>query len=178
MTNPTLAARGEEPPLATSGTLPISVIILTFQEESNIRGCLKSVSWADDVIVVDSFSSDGTIDAARAALPSVRILQNAFEDFGQQRNWAIDNAAPKHPWVLFLDADERPTPACVAEMARVVAKPGDTVGYFLCARNYFLGRWVRHCQLYPSWQLRLLKNGHVRYRKEGHGQREIGRAHV
>ena len=158
---------------AAAAAVPISVIILTFDEADNVAGCLESVAWSDDVIVVDSFSRDATIEVARAALPHVRIFQHAFQDFGHQRNWALDETGPRHEWILFLDADERPTPACVTEMARAVCEPGATVGYFLCARNYFLGRWIRHCQLFPSWQLRLLRLGHVRYRKEGHGQREV-----
>jgi glycosyltransferase involved in cell wall biosynthesis len=151
----------------------ISVIILTRDEESTIAGCLESVAWADDVIIVDSFSGDRTIAAARSCHPAVRIFENAFQDFGQQRNWALDHTSPKHSWVLFVDADERITAACLAEMASAVNEPRGHVGYFLCGRNFFLGRWVRHCQLFPSWQLRLLKPGEVRYRKEGHGQREV-----
>ena len=77
-----------------------------------------------------------------------------------------------------VDADERMTPACAEAIRAAVADPRDRTGFFLCYRNIFMGRWIRHCALYPSWQLRLLKAGHVRYRKEGHGQREVmtGRA--
>jgi glycosyltransferase involved in cell wall biosynthesis len=151
----------------------LSVIVLTLNEAENIGPCLRHLAWADDVIVVDSGSTDGTPDAARRARPDVRIFTRAFTDFGDQRNWALDHTDPRHPWVLFIDADEIVTPACAVAIREAVTRPGDRVGFFLCYRNFFLGRWIKHCTLYPTWQLRLLKRGHVRYRKEGHGQREV-----
>lgn len=151
----------------------VSVIILTGNEELNIAGCLASLDWADDVIVVDSFSRDETLNRARRARPNVRIFQNAFMDFGQQRNWALDETSPLHEWILFLDADERCTPAFIEALRAAVADPGDQVGFFLCYRNMFLGRWIKRSTFYPSWQLRLLRRGAVRYQKEGHGQREV-----
>lgn len=135
---------------------------------------------ADLVVALDDGSTDGT-RSVLAAHPLVGTLlgrpvrpdYRGWDDAGN-RQALLDAVGEFRPrWVLFLDADERTTPAGVAEMARLVADPGDRVGYFLCGRNYFLGRWIRHCQLYPSWQLRLLRVGRVRYRKEGHGQREV-----
>jgi ubiquinone/menaquinone biosynthesis C-methylase UbiE len=155
------------------GRLPVSVIILTLNEDINIRECIATLSWADEVIVVDSHSTDRTIELARQCRPDVRIFSNAFQDFGQQRNWALDHAAPRHPWILMLDADERCPPAFVEGIKNAICTPGDKVGFFLCYRNMFLGRWIKHCTLYPSWQLRLLKAGCVRFQKEGHGQREV-----
>jgi len=152
---------------------PLSVIILTRDEEVNIADCLASVAWADDAIVVDSGSKDRTLELARQARADVRIFSHPFQDFGDQRNWALDHAAPRHPWVLFLDADERCTPACAEAIRRAVSQPEGKVGFYLTCRNFFLGRWIKRCTLYPSWQLRLLKLGCVRYRKEGHGQREV-----
>ncbi len=154
-------------------SLPISVIVLTFNEEINIAGCLESLDWADDVIVVDSYSSDATNQRARQTRPGVRVVQHAFKDFGDQRNWALDHAQPRNPWVLFLDADERSTPAFAEKVEAAIRNPGDKVGFYLSCRNIFLDRWIKHCTLYPSWQLRLLKLGEVRFRKEGHGQREV-----
>ncbi len=152
---------------------PLSVIILTLNEELNIRACLDSVAWADDVLVVDSSSADRTVEYAQAARPDVRVAKHPFQDFGDQRNWALDHGAPRHEWILFLDADERCTPACAAAIRDAIRDPRVNVGFFLTCRNFFLGRWIRHCTLYPSWQLRLLRAGRVRYRKEGHGQREV-----
>lgn len=152
---------------------PISVIILTHNEEVNIVDCLATLDWVDDVIIVDSGSKDRTIELARQARPDVRVFEHPFQDFGDQRNWALDCTAPRHPWVLFLDADERCTPDCAEEIRRAVERPEGKVGFYLTCRNLFLGRWIKRCSLYPSWQLRLLKQGFVRYRKEGHGQREV-----
>jgi len=158
---------------ATSNLCPITAIVLTRDEEVNIRDCLASLSWADDVVMVDSNSTDRTLEMAKGARPDVRVFQRGFTDFGDQRNWALDHAAPRHPWILFIDADERVTPACAAAIRAAVRNPGDKAGFFLTCRNFFMGRWIRHCTLYPSWQLRLLKSGAVRFRKEGHGQREV-----
>jgi glycosyltransferase involved in cell wall biosynthesis len=131
------------------------------------------LEWADDVILVDSLSTDDTVAAAKAARSDVRVFQNRFVDFGDQRNWAIDHTQPKHDWVLFLDADERCTPECASAIRCTLDKPTNKVGFFMTCRNMFMGRWMKHCGLYPSWQLRLFKRGQVRYAKEGHGQREV-----
>lgn len=152
---------------------PISVMILTFNEEMNIGSCLEHLDWADDLILIDSGSSDATVEIARKVRPDVRVFSNPFEDFGQQRNWALENCSPTHPWILFLDADEHCNDEFVQAVKGVVEDPQEHVGFYLTYRNYFLGRWIRYCTLYPSWQLRLLKLGEVRYRKEGHGQREV-----
>lgn len=151
----------------------LTVVILTFNEQDNIGSCIQSLSWADDVVVVDSHSSDETMGCARRTRKDVRLYSNSFEDFGQQRNWALENTAPKHNWVLFLDADERSNECFEGSIRSAIGSPGETVGFFLCYRNMFLGKWIRRCTLYPSWQLRLLKLGHVHYKKEGHGQREV-----
>ena len=160
-------------PITADKKTPVSVIILTFNEEANIIPCLGSLAWADEIIVVDSFSNDATLDLAKQARPDVHILRNKFEDFGQQRNWALDNTHPKHEWILFVDADERHTPGSAEAVAEAIRNPGPNVGFYLTYRNFFLGKWIKHCSLYPSWQLRLLKKGYVRYEKEGHGQREV-----
>ena len=156
-----------------NGRAPLTVIILTRNERENIGPCLSYLRWADEVILVDSFSSDDTVERALAERPDAKAFRNRFEDFGQQRNWALDHTQPKHDWILFLDADERCNSECAAAIRVAIADPGRNVGFFLCYRNYFLGRWIKHCTMFPSWQLRLLKRGEVRYRKEGHGQREV-----
>lgn len=152
---------------------PLTAIVLTKDEEANIQACLESLAWADDVILVDSLSTDQTKARASAARSDIRIFSKEFSDFGQQRNWALDHTQPRHEWILFVDADERITPACAEAIQAAVESPGDKVGFFLCYKNFFLDRWMKHCSLYPSWQLRLLKKGHVRYIKEGHGQKEV-----
>jgi glycosyltransferase involved in cell wall biosynthesis len=165
-------------PLGSSERFPISVMILTLNESANIEDCLAYLDWADDVIMVDSYSTDDTIERALRVRPDLRVFEHAFRDFGDQRNWALDNTAPRNEWILFLDADERCNEACAASIRSAIRGAHDTVGFHLACRNMFLGRWIRHCTLYPSWQLRLLKAGRVRYRKEGHGQREVTQGEV
>lgn len=153
--------------------VPITAIILTQNEAVNIADCLRSLEWIDDVVIVDSGSTDATLDLARTTRPDARIFSHPFTDFGEQRNWALDHTAPKHEWILFVDADERITPTCAEAIQRAIREATPCDGYFLTYRNFFMGRWIRHCTLYPSWQLRLLRKGRVRFQKEGHGQREV-----
>lgn len=160
-------------PPATNTQGKVSAIILTYNEQENIASCLRSLDWVDDIILVDSRSEDETVAIARKIRPDVRIYENSFEDFGQQRNWALDSTAPKNPWVLFLDADEESTPAFRDAVLEVTSKRDACVGFYLTYRNMFLGRWLKYSTFYPSWQLRLLQQGEVRFRREGHGQREV-----
>jgi glycosyltransferase involved in cell wall biosynthesis len=153
--------------------MPLTAIVLTYNEAGNIAACLKGVGPVPDVVIVDSGSTDATIELAKTARPDVRVLRHPFQDFGDQRNWAIDNCGGSNAWILFVDADEFCTPALLEEIARFVADPGECVGGFVAGKNYFLGRWLKYSTMYPSYQLRLLKRGHVRFRKEGHGQREV-----
>jgi len=153
--------------------IPVTAIILTCDEESNIRRCVRHLADFDEIVIVDSGSRDRTIERAREARGDARILENPFVDFGQQRNWALDNANARNPWILFVDADEFMTPALAREIADFVADPKGNAGAFIAGRNYFLGSWLRHCTYYPSYQLRLLKLGDVRFRKMGHGQSEV-----
>src|ERR1700722_3072420 len=118
----------------TSGkcTNMISILILTLDEEKNIAACLKSVAWSDDVVVLDSGSSDGTVKIA--AQMGAKIKNRKFDNFASQQNWAIQNIKFKNPWVFYLDADERITPELKEEILRVsVASTGGEVAYF-CGR--------------------------------------------
>ncbi len=153
--------------------LPITAVILTLDEERNIRECLECLERVDDVVIVDSLSTDETVAAARDARSDVRVFEHPFTDFGDQRNWALDNVQPAHDWILFVDADEFCTDGLLDEIAEFVRTPNAFVGAYVAGRNYFLGRWLKHTTMYPSYQLRLLKAGQVRFRKEGHGQREV-----
>lgn len=153
--------------------IPVTAIVLTMNEARNIGDCLRALARVEDVVVVDSGSTDETLHLARRARDDVRIFTHPFQDFGDQRNWALDHVEPRHEWVLFVDADEFCNEELLDEIAAFVAAPGDRVGGFIAGRNYFLGRWLRYSTFYPSYQLRLLRLGQVRYRKEGHGQREV-----
>ena len=153
--------------------LPVTVIILTYNEATNIAQCLSAVRDFSEVVVVDSGSMDQTVDIISREFPDVTVLTNAFLDFGQQRNWALDNTGSQNDWVLFVDADEFLEQPLVDEIAEFVRSPGPYVGGYIAGRNYFMGRWLKRTSFFPSYQLRLLKRGEVRYRKEGHGQREV-----
>lgn len=140
----------------------VSVIIPTLDEERNLPECLRSVAWADQVFVVDSFSSDRTVDIAREH--GAQVVQHHFEGYSRQKNWALDTLPFRHDWVLILDADERVTPELRAEIAAIVAEPtGNPRGYYVNRKLVFLGRWVRHAGWYPSWNLRLFQHRFGRY---------------
>lgn len=153
--------------------VPVTAIVLTLNEESNITRCLDCLRRADDVVIVDSFSSDGTLAAACRARPDIRVFKHRFENFGDQRNWALGHTAPAHDWILFVDADEFCTDILMDEVNRFIARPGAMVGAYISGRNYFLGRWLKYSTMYPFYQLRLLKLGCVTFEKSGHGQREV-----
>ena len=153
--------------------ISITAIILTQDEAVNICACINALARVEDVVIVDSGSKDKTLALAQQVRPDVTIFEHPFQDFGAQRNWALDHTAPRHDWVLFIDADEFCDPELLDEIAAFVATPGKSVGGFIAGRNVFKGTWLRYCTMYPSYQLRLLKRGQVQYRREGHGQREV-----
>lgn len=147
--------------------MPYSVLILTHNEQINIRRCLDSLSECDDVVVVDSYSQDDTARIVRES--SARLFFRNFDSFAGQRNWAIDQVEFKHPWVLHLDADECMTPALHAELNEVVSRD-EKSAYYIANKLIFLGRWVRHASMYPFYQARLLRLGESRFEQIGHGQ--------
>jgi glycosyltransferase involved in cell wall biosynthesis len=146
-----------------------SVLILTKNEESNLPACLAALPWCDDIVVLDSYSADGTVSIAGAA--GVRVVQRAFDDFGSQRNFALKEISFKHPWVFHLDADERFNDQLRKECDAVIAADQHSA-YWVANRIIFLGRWIRRCTQYPYPQVRLVKVGEVTFAKAGHGQRE------
>lgn len=161
-----------------SSLIPVTVIILTYNEEINIARCVQALEHFSEVIVVDSGSSDATCRILAEEFPQVRLLTHHFEDFGQQRNWAIDHSDPKHEWILFVDADEFMDPPLAEEIRAFVDAPGPAVGAFIAGRSYFLGAWIRRSTYFPTYQLRLLKSGSVRYERAGHGQQEVTEGEV
>lgn len=146
-----------------------SVLILTKDEEANLPACLETVGWCDDVVVLDSFSADRTCEIARAQ--GARVFQRVFDDFGAQRNHALDKVAFRHPWVFHLDADERFNEELRIECERFISQNAHSA-CFIPNRIIFLGKWIKHCTQYPYPQVRLVKVGEVRFAKAGHGQRE------
>ncbi|KXU36566.1 hypothetical protein AXK11_04240 [Cephaloticoccus primus] len=167
----------------------ISVVILTLNEEGNLPRCLASLSQCDDIVVLDSGSTDRTADIAREH--GARVFTNRFENFAQQRNFAHEKIPFRHPWLLHLDADEQMTPELWGECCEIAQKdlgpPGGTAsatrrpppdspaiydGYYVAPRMIFRGRWIPHCTDYPSYQARLVHAARFRFIQVGHGQRE------
>jgi len=146
----------------------ISVMIFTLNEETNLPNCLDSLNWCDDVIVVDSFSTDTTKQIAEQR--NVRYFSNVFEGFGTQRNWALDNIDTKYSWILILDADERVPLELVEEMSKKIVEVDGPVAYRVRRRFYMWGRWLRRSGLYPTWVVRLVKKGSIRYANAGHAE--------
>jgi glycosyltransferase involved in cell wall biosynthesis len=142
---------------------PISLIVLTYNEEDNIEHTLQSVKdWIGEIIIVDSFSTDRTLEICRRYTD--RIYEHAFENQAKQFNWAIDNVPIACPWVMRLDSDEIVTPELAEELCHVLPSlPEDVTGIDLRRRVYFMGRWMKHGGYYPMWFLRLYRKGKGRY---------------
>lgn len=142
--------------------VPVSVLVPTLNEELNLPGCLDSLAFADDVFVLDSLSTDRTLEIAEAH--GAQVVQHAFEGYSRQKNWAISQLPFKHAWLLIVDADERVPPPLQDEIRDVIAHDGDGYdGFYLNRRFIFLGRWIRHAGWYPSWNLRLFRRGRGAY---------------
>lgn len=149
--------------------VPVSAMVFTLDEEVHLPSCLATLAWTDDVIVVDSFSTDRTEELARAA--GARFFQHRFEGFGKQRMWALEHTQPRHEWVLILDADERVTPELAREMATKILGVAQEVGAFRVKRRFHMwGRWLKRSNLYPSWVVRLVRAGRVEYVNRGHAE--------
>lgn len=138
---------------------PLSVTIVTLNEEKNLTECLEGVLWAEEIVVVDAFSTDRTVEIAREYTD--RVLQNPWPGFVQQKNFALDHAT--HEWVLNLDADERVSPALRAEIEGMLRDPAAADGYDLPRKNIFLGRWMLHGGWYPDRVLRLFRKSRGRF---------------
>lgn len=144
-----------------------SVLILTHNEAINIDRCLTSLSCCDDIVVLDSFSTDSTMEILRRH--PVRTCQRTFDTFAGQRNWGIQHVDFKHAWVLHLDADECLTPELHQELLEVTAKD-EKSAYLIANKIVFMGRWIRHASMFPHYQARLLRLGEAEFVQKGHGQ--------
>lgn len=150
-------------------TPPVSVLILTQDEEINLPRCLAALAWCDDIVVVDSGSSDRTLDIAREA--GCRILERPFDSFAGQRNFGLEQGEYKYPWVLHLDADELMTAELLAEMNSVLSATNFDA-FRIPSKTMFMGRWLKHSGMYPVYQVRLTRLGPFRFKQVGHGQKE------
>jgi len=132
----------------------LSVLVITKNEEANIRECLKSVKWADEIIVVDGGSTDKTV--AIAKLFTGKVFSRPWEGFGRAKNHALSRCSGK--WIFWIDADERVTPELAAEIQKAVSVDDMSVqGYSVPRKAFFLGKWIRHCGWYPGRVVRLFR---------------------
>jgi glycosyltransferase involved in cell wall biosynthesis len=138
-------------------TAPISAIVLTYNEEANIEACLQSlVDWTDELFVVDSYSSDNTTEIASDFTD--KIFEHKFENYADQRNWAQNNLPILNDWIFHIDADERVSEPLKNEIrSRLQDDCSKVDGFLIPQRTYFMGRWLKHGDLYPVYHLRLFR---------------------
>jgi glycosyltransferase involved in cell wall biosynthesis len=137
---------------------PLSAVLITRNAAAVLERCLESLSFADEMLIVDSASSDGTLDIA--ARRGARVVQKEWLGFGRQKQFAVDQA--NNDWVLCIDADERVSPELAASIAKALAAPVSPV-YRMPRRNRFLGRWLSHGEGYPDWSPRLFNRMNARW---------------
>lgn len=144
---------------------PISVLIPAKNEAANLAACLASVAFCDEVVVVDSGSTDATREIA--AQHGARVVDFAWNgQFPKKKNWALAAVPWRHEWVFIIDADERATPELEAAMRRVVAEAAPPhAGYYVNRRFWFLDGWLNHCGYFPSWNMRFFRHRLGRYEK-------------
>jgi glycosyltransferase involved in cell wall biosynthesis len=148
----------------------LSVTLITLNEEQNLRDCLESVRFADEIILLDSGSRDRTLEIARGF--QVKVFQEPWQGFSGTKNSAQEKAGGE--WILNLDADERVTPALREEIQRVLSAGSDCSGFRIPRKNYFCGQWIRHGGWYPNHQLRLYRRDAGRFApREVHEQVEV-----
>ena len=141
----------------------ITAIIPTFNEEVHIKDAIESVLWCDEIIVVDSFSKDRTVEIVKS-FPQVRLLEHEYEHSAAQKNWTIPQTS--HPWIFLLDADERPTQELVDEIKSVIKKGTKYSGFWIYRRNHFMGKRIN----FSGWQsdkvIRLFKRDECKYQNK------------
>jgi len=142
----------------------ISIVILTLDEEINIARAIQSVEWSDDIHILDSFSSDKTLEIASSF--GTNIHQRKFDNYANQRNHALQNIKYKYQWVLFLDADEEVTTALKNEILKVTTSslPDDCI-YRMRRKDFYLGQWIKHSSAYPTWFGRLVRPDRVEVKR-------------
>jgi glycosyltransferase involved in cell wall biosynthesis len=153
--------------------IPVSVLIPIRNEEANLPRCLASVAWADEIVVVDSQSTDRSVAIAERS--GSEVIQFHFNGvWPKKKNWALETIPFRHQWVLILDADEVMPPDSAAEIGEVIAADGNgCTGFWINRRFMFMGRWLRHAY-YPNWNLRLFKHALGRYERLVQGATQSG----
>ena len=140
----------------------VSILILTKNEQQDLSGCLQSVSWSDDIHVYDSISTDDTLAIAHQF--GATVTQRPFDNWAAHQNWGLKNVPFKHPWVFYIDADERMTPELVQAVQAAVASAKDQVAFRLQRRDFFMGTWLKHVQTSPFY-MRLFRPEKMRYER-------------
>ena len=144
--------------LSAPGRARLSVIVVAHDAAAQLAGCLASAAFADEAVVIDSGSNDGTRKIA--ADLGARVIEKEWLGFGRQKQFAVEQA--ENDWVLCLDADERVSPELAASIVRALDAPAARV-YRMARRNRFLGRWLRHGEGYPDWSPRLFDRKSARW---------------
>jgi glycosyltransferase involved in cell wall biosynthesis len=143
--------------------VPVSVLIPIKNEAGNLPRCLACVSWADEIVVVDSQSNDGSTEIAERA--GARVVQFQFNGtWPKKKNWALENVPFRNEWIFILDADEVLPAEAEQEFASAISQAGAIAGYWINRRFMFMGRWLKHAY-YPNWNLRLFRHSLGRYEK-------------
>jgi len=137
----------------------VSAVVICGNEERNISGCLESVKWCDEIVVVDSMSTDRTVELARKHTD--RIIQRPWTGYVAQKQFALEQAAGD--WIFSLDADERCSPELREAIARELPRADGLAGFEVKRHVYYLGRWINHGGWYPDWKLRLVRRGRARW---------------
>lgn len=140
----------------------VSVLILTKNEQRDLPACLASVAWSDDIHLYDSFSTDDTVTIAEAA--GAHVTKRVFDNWAAHQNWGLQNIRFKHPWVFYIDADERMTPELRDAVLHAAAHAGDKVAFRVQRRDFFMGTWLKHVQASPFY-LRLFRPEKMRYER-------------
>jgi len=150
---------------------PLTAIIITLNEQSNIERCLKSLhSWVEEILLVDSGSNDNTVKIAEKY--EARVLTNIWPGYGQQKNFAMTKA--KHDWLLFVDADEEIDTELRKNIEELLKNPGEAQGAYMARKTFYLGRWIMHGGWYPNYLTRLAYRPHAKWTEpEVHERLEI-----
>lgn len=142
----------------------MSVLVLTKNEESNIAACLECLRFSDDVVVFDSLSDDRTTEVARG-FSNTRVVERPFDNWSSHQNWAVSNIEFRHPWVLYVDADERIDADFAAEIMAAADPKAAESAFRMRRKDFFQGTWLKRAQLYPTWFVRLFRPEKIRYER-------------
>jgi glycosyltransferase involved in cell wall biosynthesis len=146
-----------------SRNIPISILILTKNEEKDLLGCLESINWSDDIHLYDSCSEDNTVKIAKQF--GAKITQRPFDNWSTHQNWGLTNISFKHEWVFYIDADERMHPSLITAINQTINKLSQEFNaYRIQRRDFFMGTWLKHVQTTPYY-IRLFRPEKIHYER-------------